>query len=349
MLDSKLHGTDGQRTYEQGAQGQAIPTADEVITQPVAGQGVQLTINRDIQYVAQRAIATRVREAKADSGTVIVMEAKTGRILAMATAPTFDPNNYGKAKAANLGNRPVSGDLRAGLHRQGPDDVRGPRGGQGQAALEDGGAPDPDPRRAHDPRPEDHGTLHLTLNGVLAQSSNIGTILFADKIGGPTLYAYQRKFGIGQPTGLGFPGEEQGILPKSGELVAHHVPGAGLRPELLADLPAGRQRLPDDRQRRCAPDASAHRRLRQRRRHASSPHPPSRACEWSARRRPGRCRRCWRTWSRRAPASWRRSRATGWRARPAPPSVPSRGGYSGYSASFIGLRAGRRPCRSSCR
>ena len=67
---------------------------------PAPGQGVQLTINRDIQYVAQRAIATRVREAKADSGTVIVMEAKTGRILAMATAPTFDPNNYGKAKDA---------------------------------------------------------------------------------------------------------------------------------------------------------------------------------------------------------------------------------------------------------
>ncbi|HVH24218.1 MAG TPA: penicillin-binding protein 2, partial [Pseudonocardia sp.] len=214
MLDPKLHGTDGKRTYETGAQGQAIPTADEVITQPTGGEGVQLTINRDIQYVTQRAIATKVREAKADSGTVIVMEAKTGRILAMATAPTFDPNNYGKAKAANLGNRPVS-------------EIYEP-GSTGKvltmsAVLEEGKAkprskmvvPPVLTRGGHTTHDhEDHGKLHLTLNGVLAQSSNIGTILFADRIGGDTLYQYQRKFGMGQSTGLNFPGEEHGILPK---------------------------------------------------------------------------------------------------------------------------------------
>ena len=92
---------------------------------------------------------------------------------------------------------------------------------------------------------EDHGTLHLTLNGVLAQSSNIGTILFADRIGGRQLYEYQRKFGMGQRTGLNFPGEENGHPAQAGELVADHVPGAGVRPELLAHLAAGRQRVPD--------------------------------------------------------------------------------------------------------
>jgi cell division protein FtsI (penicillin-binding protein 3) len=213
-LDARLRGEDGSRTFEQGAAGQAIPSAEEVLREPVPGQGVQLTIDRDIQYVAQRAIATRVKEANAESGTVIVLEAKTGRILAMATAPTFDPNNYAGVNWANMGNRPVS-------------EIYEP-GSTGKvltlaAVMEEGKAtptskitvPPTLTRGGHttnDHTP--HGTLRLTLNGVLAQSSNIGTILFADRIGGQKLYEYQRKFGMGQPTGLNFPDEERGILPK---------------------------------------------------------------------------------------------------------------------------------------
>ena len=171
------------------------------------GQGVQLTINRDIQYVAQRAIATRVKEAKADSGTVIVMEAKTGRILAMATAPTFDPNNLTRPRPT-----PTWATGRS-------SEIYEP-GSTGKvltmsAVLEEGKAkprskmvvPPTLTRGGHTTHDtEDHGTLHLTLNGVLAQSSNIGTILFADKIGGATLYEYQRKFGIGQPHRAELPG-----------------------------------------------------------------------------------------------------------------------------------------------
>jgi cell division protein FtsI (penicillin-binding protein 3) len=212
-LDKRLKGVDGSRTFEQGAAGQAIPSAEDVLREPVPGQGVQLTINRDIQYVAQRAITTRVKEAAAESGTVIVIEAKTGRILAMATAPTFDPNNYLGADPENMGNRPVS-------------EIYEP-GSTGKlltlsAVVEEGEAkptskivvPPTLTRGGHttnDHTP--HGTLHLTLAGVMAQSSNIGTILFADRIGGDKLYEYQRKFGMGQPTGLNFPGEEAGLLP----------------------------------------------------------------------------------------------------------------------------------------
>lgn len=213
-LDGRLKGVDGSRTFEQGAAGQAIPSAEDLLRAPVPGQGVQLTINRDIQYVAQRAIATRVREANAESGTVTVLEAKTGRVLAMATAPTFDPNNYRTAKPADMGNRPVS-------------EIYEP-GSTGKvltmsAVIEEGKAkprskmtvPPTLTRGGHttnDHTP--HGTLQLTMNGVLAESSNIGTILFADRIGGEKLYEYQRKFGMGQPTGLNFPGEEMGLLPK---------------------------------------------------------------------------------------------------------------------------------------
>lgn len=214
MLESTLKGTDGKRTYEQGARGQAIPTAEEIVTPAVAGRSVQLTIDRDIQYTAQRAIATRVREAKADSGTVIVMEAKTGRLLAMATAPTYDPNNYAKYPSSLLGNPAVS-------------EIYEP-GSTGKvltvsAVVEEGKAtatskmvvPPTLTRGGHTTHDhEDHGELNLTLNGVLAQSSNIGTILFADRIGAEKLLSYQRKFGIGAKTGLGFPGESGGLLPK---------------------------------------------------------------------------------------------------------------------------------------
>jgi cell division protein FtsI (penicillin-binding protein 3) len=213
-LDSSLKGVDGSRTFEQGARGQAIPSAEDVLREPAPGRGVQLTINRDLQYVAQRAIATKVREANAESGTVIVLEAKTGRILAMATAPTFDPNNYKDAEPQNMGNRPVSEIYEPGstgklLTLSGVVE-------EGKATPTSKVVVPPTLTRAgwttNDFAP--HGTLKLTLTGVMAQSSNIGTILFADKIGGDKLYKYQRKFGMGQPTGLGFPGEEVGLLPK---------------------------------------------------------------------------------------------------------------------------------------
>ncbi len=212
-FDKVLRGTDGKRSYEVGTGGEIIPTAEHILQEPIAGQGVQLTINRDLQYVAQRAITQRVAEAKAESGTVIVEEVKTGRILAMATAPTFNPNNLSKVKVANIPNRATT-------------EIYEP-GSTGKvvtlsAVIEEGKAtpsskmvvPPVLQRAGHTTHDHtDHGTLHLTLNGVLAESSNIGTILFADKIGGDTLYKYQRKFGLGQSTGLSFPGSQTGRLP----------------------------------------------------------------------------------------------------------------------------------------
>ena len=212
-LDKRLHGTDGQRTYETGAQGQAIPSAEDVVTDAVPGQSVQLSLNRDIQYVAQRAMAQQVKTANAVSGDVIVLQAKTGRLLAMVSVPTFDPNNYLDADPANMGNRAVS-------------EIYEP-GSTGKlltlsAVVEEGKAkpttkvtvPPTLTRAGHTTHDHtDHGTLHLTMTGVMAESSNIGTILLADRIGGDTLYSYQRKFGMGQATGLNFPGEENGLLP----------------------------------------------------------------------------------------------------------------------------------------
>ncbi|MFL6137648.1 MAG: peptidoglycan D,D-transpeptidase FtsI family protein, partial [Frankiaceae bacterium] len=212
-LDRTLAGVDGEQTMQVGATGTAIPAAVDALHDPVAGSSVQLTIDRDIQYVAQLAIAKQVRRTGAQSGSVIVTDPRTGEVLAMATAPTFDPNRLASADPRTLGNAAVSDVYE-------PGSVNKVITFSG--ALQDGvvrpGTPitvPPTYRVAghtfHDA--ETHGTLHLTATGVLAKSSNIGTIEVAQRLGADRLYHYLRAFGFGQLTGVRFPGESKGVLP----------------------------------------------------------------------------------------------------------------------------------------
>lgn len=213
-LEQELAGKPGELTAERGPDGSIIPGSAVSSIEPVAGTGVRLTIDSDLQWIAQNAIAQRVQDAGADHGTVIAMEVGTGRILAMATAPTFDPNNPGNSPDTDWANRPVTNAFEPGSTMKVLT----------MAAVLEEKAADPTtpfvvppglPRGPHvfkDHTP--HGTLQLTLTGVLAQSSNIGTILAAEKIGEDKLYQYLQAFGVGQPTGLQYPGESPGLLPE---------------------------------------------------------------------------------------------------------------------------------------
>jgi cell division protein FtsI (penicillin-binding protein 3) len=212
-LDRELAGTSGSSVFQRGVLGQAIPTTTSTGTDPIPGTNVTLTIDRDVQWVAQKAIAERVKFARADSGTVVVMNPRTGQIYALATVPTFDPNKPAEAVQANVGNRALSQVFEPGSTSKIMTLA---------AVIEEGKATaltqltiPPTLIRPwktfHDH--DKHGVEHLTLNGVLAKSSNIGTILAAEKIGGPKLYSYLKKFGIGSPTGLQFPGESRGHIP----------------------------------------------------------------------------------------------------------------------------------------
>ena len=212
--DQILSGADGTLTYERGADGRRIPTAEatEVAVEP--GASVRLTLDRDLQWMAQEAIAKQVQATGAASGTVVAMDPRTGEILALATAPTVDPADPSAAAADDRGNRAVSEVYEPGSTSK----------VMTMAAVIEEGALTPDSvltvndslRRGgktfndHTPHP----TQRLTLTGVLAKSSNVGTILAAESIGGPKLYEYLQRFGIGRPTGMVFPGESAGQLPQ---------------------------------------------------------------------------------------------------------------------------------------
>ncbi|MER6383145.1 penicillin-binding protein 2 [Streptomyces sp. NPDC001250] len=216
-LNKQLSGKDGKIRYAQSG-GREVPTAGSNETPAVPGSDVELTIDRDIQWAAQKAITEQVERSNADRGYVVVQDTRTGQILAMANAPGFDPNHLSKADAEAMGNAALQDAYEPGSTAK----------VMSMAAVLQENAATPlthvvVPNRLH--RGDrlfqddvDHDTWYLTLNGVLAKSSNIGTILATGQLGrtqaeaNKVLYSYLRKFGIGNPTGLGFPGETPGIL-----------------------------------------------------------------------------------------------------------------------------------------
>ncbi|MFB7539740.1 peptidoglycan D,D-transpeptidase FtsI family protein [Streptomyces zaomyceticus] len=219
MLDPALAGQDGKIRFTQSG-GRQVPTAGSRGTPAVPGSDIELTIDRDIQWAAQQAITEQVQKSKADRGYVIVQNTRTGEVLAMANAPGFDPNDLSAANAASMGNAALQDAYEPGSTSKVMSMA---------AVLEEGkAAPDTHvtvPNRLH--RGDrlfkddvDHKTWYLTLNGVLAKSSNIGTILATGQLGATqaesnrVLHGYLRKFGIGSPTGLRYPGETPGILAK---------------------------------------------------------------------------------------------------------------------------------------
>ncbi|MEU1176213.1 penicillin-binding protein 2 [Streptomyces sp. NPDC005820] len=217
QLNPLLSGKDGKIRYAQSG-GLQVPTAGSTETPAVPGSDIELTLDRDIQWAAQNAITEQVKASKADRGYVVVQDTRTGEILAMANSPGFDPNDLTTANPDALGNAALQDAYEPGSTAK----------IMSMAAVLEENVATPlthvvVPNRLH--RGDrlfkddiDHETWNLTLNGVLAKSSNIGTILATGELGktqaeaNRVLYSYLRKFGIGSYTGLGFPGETKGIL-----------------------------------------------------------------------------------------------------------------------------------------
>lgn len=212
-LNSTLAGKTGKEVYENSPNGK-IPMGNNVLTPATNGQDYQLTLDAGMQWQVEQILADRVRHAKAKAGMAIVLNIKTGEILALANMPTFDPTDVGKADPDSLRLRAVTDPYTPGsvqkvltfaaLIDQGlvkPTDVVKIPGRirSGDNYIMDAGG--------------DHGRIELLARGVVAKSSNIGTIILARKATKQSLHGYLTSFGLGAKTGMGLPGESAGSLP----------------------------------------------------------------------------------------------------------------------------------------
>ncbi len=210
--DDMLTGTPGSMVIEQDPDGITIPQGEGGTTQPSRGRDVVLTIDMHLQFHAERALADAVRRNGAKGGMVIALEPGSGDILAMATAPDFDANAFAESSVAVRRNRSVTDVYEPGSVNKVITAA---------AALEEGaiGLEErlsvPDRYRVSDRWFHDshaHPTQAMTLTDIIAESSNVGTIMTAERLGKQMLDSYLREFGFGRPTGVGLPGEADGIL-----------------------------------------------------------------------------------------------------------------------------------------
>ncbi|WP_068265762.1 peptidoglycan D,D-transpeptidase FtsI family protein [Janibacter limosus] len=212
QLDDVLKGTPGQATYEIAQDGSRLPNASDDVSSATSGRDVRLTIDNDVQWYAQNALAEQVKQTEALSGTIVVQRVDTAELVALASYPTFDPNNLGDGDGvySNLafsdvfepGSTSKIMTVAAGLEEGNitpntpmilPGSLR-----RGNETLKD----------SH-PHPDEY----RTVSGALAESSNTGAILIGETMKPKTLESYLRKFGLGSKSTTGFPGESAGLLP----------------------------------------------------------------------------------------------------------------------------------------
>lgn len=217
MLDGTLAGRSGTTIAERAQNGAVIPGSQRVDQPAVDGRNVRLTIDSDIQWYAQNALAKQVTAVKAETGTAVVLEVATGKIRAAASYPTFDPNDLSKATQDSLRNHAFQDAFEPGSTGK----------LMTMAAALERGVATPDtgvivPNRL--PRAgmkfkdhEDHETEYMTATGVIAKSSNIGTILVGERVPPAEMEQTYRSFGIGQRTEVGFAGESKGALQKASD------------------------------------------------------------------------------------------------------------------------------------
>jgi len=212
--DQLLRGHAGQLLLEQDPGGRPIPQGQRSMEPATPGADLVLTIDQELQYVAERSLAQAVKQYRARSGSVVVMAPRSGEILALANAPTFDPNHFGGSSAEARKNRAVSDVYEPGSTNKVITAA---------AALDAGvvkpGSPITVPPELqlcrgihafHDSHA--HGTERLKFSEVVAKSSNIGTIEVASRLGARRLAEAELRFGYGKRTGVDLPGESPGIV-----------------------------------------------------------------------------------------------------------------------------------------
>jgi cell division protein FtsI (penicillin-binding protein 3) len=214
QYDGVLSGTAGQRTAELIRQGNVpIVQGIDSLTPPQPGSDVVTTIDRDLQFYAQSQLREAVRANHAKGGTIIVMDPKTGEVLAMASCPWFDPNRFAQSQQSRFRNRAVTDAFEPGSVNK---VITAAAAVQEHAFPLDRRFVVPDRIAVdrftiHDSHP--HAPETMTLGDIIAESSNVGAVKVAQILGAGRFSSYLSHFGFGRTTGLGFPGETGGLVP----------------------------------------------------------------------------------------------------------------------------------------
>jgi len=206
-----LAGRTGSEQVQIGTDGQPIPLAGSRDKPVVNGSSLRLTIVPALQYAAEQACARQVKKTKADNCTVVIIQPKTGAVLAMAQYPTYNPSHVTNVDQTT--NLAVQAQFQPGSTAKVMT---------ASAALERGGQTPMSaykiPYQIHEGGQFIHDAEwapgeHYTIAGIIAHSSNVGMSQVAKHISEQTQYDYLRAFGLSQPTGVGLPNESDGDLP----------------------------------------------------------------------------------------------------------------------------------------
>ncbi|WP_019736454.1 peptidoglycan D,D-transpeptidase FtsI family protein [Mycolicibacter kumamotonensis] len=237
-MDAVLAGTDGSITYDRGSDGVVIPGSYRNRHRAVNGSTIQLTLDDDIQFHVQQQVQQAKNVSGARNVSAVVLDAKSGEVLAMAGDNTFDPSqDIGRQEDRQLGNPAVSTPFEPGSVNKiitaasvieyglsNPDEVLQVPGSINIADVTVSDA-------------WEHGVAPYTTTGIFGKSSNVGTLMLAQRVGPERWFQMLEKFGLGQRTGVALPGESAGVVPPvdqwSGSSFANLPIGQGLSMTLL--------------------------------------------------------------------------------------------------------------------
>jgi cell division protein FtsI (penicillin-binding protein 3) len=209
-----LAGVDGFQVVDT-AEGSdtVIPGSKRAERPAVAGSDIQLSIDSDLQYTLQQQLSEYVALHGAKDGSAVVLDAKTGQVRALANGTTFDPRALGSASPAQLGNAAVTTPFEPGSVNKiitmaaaltsGMDNPMTVKSVPDEIKIAD--------RTVHDAW--NHPPQPFTLTGILARSSNVGTLMTAQQIGPDRFWDMLQRMGLGTKTGVGLPGESAGVVP----------------------------------------------------------------------------------------------------------------------------------------
>jgi cell division protein FtsI (penicillin-binding protein 3) len=209
--EDRLRGSDRRVEAIRDRRGHVVFADDMEDDRTIQGQSVVLTIDKAIQHIAERELALGVRTFEARGGSVVVMDPSSGEILALANYPPFNPNEPSKHPTSHRRNRAVVDRFEPGSTVKPFTMAAALAAGAvkpNQSINCENGVTRMGGRLLHDAHPYEW----LTPTQILAYSSNIGTAKIAQDLGKKDLYRGFRRFGFGEPTGLGVPGETAGIL-----------------------------------------------------------------------------------------------------------------------------------------